>query len=77
VSGPRLELAGTDAGEVLVEVQPDGSVVCGWFALCDKPAAGVVYHGPTGDYFPACSSCADKLGLEVVPATFVFEVRTV
>ena len=35
---------------------------CQWFALCDNPVAGDVYHSVLG-WVPTCSSCAKKLGL--------------
>lgn len=46
-----------------------GAAVCQWFALCDNEAAGVVAHSILG-HVPTCSSCADRLGLELIPATF-------
>lgn len=38
--------------------------MCQWFALCDKPADGVVKHPILGDV-PTCQRCADKLGLDL------------
>jgi hypothetical protein len=37
---------------------------CEWFALCDRPAAGVVHH-PVLSPVPTCQRCADRLGLEL------------
>lgn len=38
--------------------------MCEWFALCDKPAAGVVVHPVLGDV-PCCTRCAEKLDLKL------------
>jgi hypothetical protein len=42
------------------------SLVCSWFALCDKPAEWVT-RGPVGDgefdMAPICQRCADKVGI--------------
>lgn len=51
------------------EVTPEGDVICGWFALCENVAIGVVAH-PVLEYVPVCQRCADKCGLEVIPAEF-------
>jgi len=40
------------------------SQLCEWFALCDRPADGVVSH-PILGWVPTCQRCADKLGLEL------------
>jgi len=37
---------------------------CQWFALCDRPAAGVVAHPVLGQV-PTCSRCAATHGLEL------------
>lgn len=43
---------------------------CGWFALCDEPAAGAVVHPALGHWVPCCARCAAKLGLDLVPAVW-------
>lgn len=35
---------------------------CEWFARCDKPADGTVYHPIIGSV-PTCKRCAEKLEL--------------
>lgn len=42
--------------------------MCEWFALCTRPADGVVAHPILGDV-PTCARCAAKLGLELEPYT--------
>lgn len=46
------------------------TVLCGWYVLCDRPAAGVVRH-PVLEWLPVCQRCADSHGLELVPAEWV------
>lgn len=36
--------------------------MCEWFALCDRPADGVVAHPILGSV-PTCTRCAEKLDL--------------
>lgn len=43
--------------------------VCEWFALCARPAAGVVAH-PILDWVPTCARCAARFDLELVEAEF-------
>ena len=47
---------------------------CQLFALCANDAAGAVDTGlhVLGDdgLVPACKRCADKLGFDLIPATF-------
>ena len=40
------------------------SQLCEWFALCDRPADGVVSH-PILGWVPTCQRCAAKLDLEL------------
>lgn len=40
------------------------SQLCEWFALCTRPADGVVSH-PILGWVPTCQRCADKLGLQL------------
>lgn len=40
------------------------STVCEWFALCDHPADGVVWHPILGEV-PTCLRCADMLALDI------------
>ena len=47
----------------------DGKVLCGWYALCENPAGGVVSHPVLGDV-PACRRCADKDRQELHITTF-------
>lgn len=49
-----------------------GLVMCGWFALCENEANGVVAH-PILEYVPTCERCATKLDLTLIPATFDME----
>jgi hypothetical protein len=37
-------------------------IVCQWFALCDRPADGVITH-PILDDVPCCTRCAEKLDM--------------
>ena len=50
----------------------DGVVICSWFALCDKPATGVVEH-PILKYVPTCDDDAAIYGLTLIPAEFQVE----
>ena len=38
---------------------------CRWFALCERPADGVVEHPVLGDV-PVCRTCATNLNLTLV-----------
>lgn len=40
----------------------EGGGLCEWFALCDRPAYGLVTH-PVLAQVPVCERCAEKLGL--------------
>lgn len=42
------------------QLKPLGT--CMWFAMCDRPAAGLVAHPVLTD-IPTCKECADALGL--------------
>ena len=43
-------------------------VVCGWYALCDRPADGFVSHPVLGEV-PTCTRCATKHDLDLtIPA---------
>lgn len=39
--------------------------ICEWFALCDRPADGVVSHPILGDV-PCCARCAANLNLNLI-----------
>lgn len=39
--------------------------MCEWYALCDRPADGIVKHPILGDV-PCCQRCADKHDLELL-----------
>lgn len=41
------------------------TVVCSWFALCDRPAAGCVDH-PLLGWVPTCEECAAQHDLILV-----------
>lgn len=47
-----------------IEVDPEGTVICGWFAMCANPAEGYVDH-PIGPV-PCCKRCATKHELDLV-----------
>jgi hypothetical protein len=53
------------AGRTLATVTP----VCAYFVGCDNLAAGVTAH-PVLTYVPTCQPCADRFGLEVIPAVW-------
>lgn len=42
----------------------DMAATCEWFALCDHPADGAVWH-PVLGYVPTCLRCADRLDLDI------------
>jgi len=42
----------------------DGLELCEWFALCDRPAVGTVWHPVLGSV-PVCGRCVERLGLEL------------
>lgn len=48
-------------------------VACVYFALCDRPADGVVSMGRILDPVPTCQRCADKVGAELVRGSFVVD----
>jgi hypothetical protein len=59
--------AAEDVGDVCcseccMDNEPD---VCEWFALCDYPAAGKVWH-PVLGLVPTCKRCAGKCDLDFV-----------
>lgn len=56
-----------------IEVNPEGKVICGWFALCDHVADGYIEHPALGPV-PTCRRCADKSGGELVECEIVLEV---
>lgn len=57
---------------ITIEVTSNGSVVCAYFLNCTREAAGVTTH-PVLDYVPTCQPCADRFGLEVIPAVWEAE----
>lgn len=70
---PQMQLA--IAMDVVTHVDPAPAEVgklalaptaCEWFAMCGRPAAGVVAHPILGDV-PTCQTCADKHDLDLVP----------
>lgn len=66
----QLKCQGWNGGIMEFEVNTTtGEVICEWFALCDNVAHGVVEH-PVLGYVPICERCAEKCGLDVIPATF-------
>ena len=57
---------------IMIEVTPEGRVVCGQFALCDRIADGYVEHPVLGPV-PTCRRCAAKSGGELVECEIVFD----
>lgn len=57
---------------MIIATNDQGVVLCGWFAMCDRPAAGVVAHPVLGPV-PTCEPCATDhdLDLEVGTVTLV------
>ena len=49
-------------------------VGCHWYALCDRPAAGIVEHPILGDV-PTCGRCADRHDLTLVEVELRVEVE--
>ena len=54
---------------MMIEVTPEGTVICGWFFACDRPSAGYVELGPV----PTCSRCAEKYALDLVECEVTFD----
>jgi hypothetical protein len=70
-----IEAEARECAEGVAEPGPlDGPEPCGWFALCDQPAAGMVAH-PALDSVPTCLRCATVHQLDLYEPTTERAVR--
>ena len=53
-----------------IKVDSAGELLCGWFAACERTAAGLVAHPAFPDGVPTCEACAARFDLDLTPAEF-------
>ncbi len=58
---------------MMLEVTPEGHVICAWTALCGNESTGYVDHPVLGPV-PTCTRCATAHDLEHVECEVLFDL---